>query len=264
MTTEITTTSKISVPAYVGGMATCERFRHSLFPMFWRPIERGDVLIPEGAARAAIDELDAAMRPMDLEGALVLAHRLIGYFPWTASKAGQDAQDIFIQGLCETMMVFPRQIGERAVHWLKLNSKHLAQADLHEACESQMKELRSAKGIAEAHIREHAKRALETKDEFDLSSRYTPEELEAQRADVQAGLADLAGRLKMKAGLSYEAQAEARKATLRAMTPEEFEADTDAMLAKMRAEEPAYLARLEKANRYVMDLKAKRAAGRQA
>lgn len=258
MNTEVAKAEKISLPAHVGGMSTCERFRHSLFPMFWRPIERGDVLIPEGAARAAIAELDAAMQPMGLEAALGQAHKLIGYFPWAASKAGADAQDIFVGGLVETLMAYPVPIGERAVHWLKLNRQHLTQADLHAACDSQMKELRAAKGIAEAHIREAAKRAQEGRDEFDLSARYTSEELEAQREQVRSGLADLATRLKSKSGPGHEQGADQRRAALQAMTPDEFKAETDQVLARMRDEEPEYLDRLAAADEFVIHLAARR------
>ncbi len=48
--------------------------------------------------------------------------------------------------------------------------------------------------------------------------------------------------------------------SIKAMTDEEFKADTMAMLDRMREAEPEYLARLKKANDYVLKLKARRNA----
>lgn len=228
----------ISLPAPLTDV--CRRWKHMLFPEFTRPIERGDPLLPPAIARQAIAELDAALAPMGFNEAKDLAKRLLALYPATASKAGTEAHQIFVTGLLEILMKYPFGIGEAAVSWLMEHRTFLHHADLAQACESQTAPLRRAKAIAEAHIRA----TVETPEPT-----MTPDE----KAEIAALLAQAAERLRRKS--ANRPEDDARRASLKAMTDDEFKADTLAMLARMQADEPAYRARMAKANAYVLGLK---------
>lgn len=234
----------INVPAAIDG-DLLTRHRYTLFPGdAYQHVGPHTPLMSTTDAEQCAREMSRRLAPMTRNEGLALTEQLLSYFPNTAANHEPKAKAIFLAGLLEILLKHSLGVGQAAVKWVRDNRTFLHHADLAQACEQQTRDLRIAHGLARAHIEEAERRARPI-------SAMAPDE----KAEIAALLAHAAERLRRKS--ANRPDDDARRASLKAMTDEEFKADTLAMLARMQADEPAYRARMAKANAYVLGLKAR-------
>lgn len=112
-------------------------------------------LIPEADCRAAIAEVDGALSPAGRDSGVKLARVLIGSYP---AREVTDPE-IYVRAIASIFEAAPADIGRAAIDELTRRLRFLpTRADIAEVVDRMVSARRYAKLVAEAHLRERARR----------------------------------------------------------------------------------------------------------